>query len=400
MPLSPHKNHDIETLRAVAVLFVVVHHIGLLFTWDGAWTKLFLVTTFWSGVDLFFCVSGYVIASSLLRETRHGGGFFDFAVPFWIRRVWRIWPAAIVWLLIAILASRYFNRSGAFGSFEANIVDGVAAVTQVANFHFLNCWFYKQGLCGNQEIYWSLSLEEQFYFVFPFLLFFLPRRWLHLGLIAAILAQCFLHRPMASPLWAVRTDAICYGVLIALAANSSLKDKLYPYFLKSKPTAIGFSLVLMFLMAAVPTNHVVWFDTGLLAVICAILVFVASYDEKFILPVPVLGPVLLWVGSRSFAIYLTHTVCYWLTREIFFRLYPQVHFDPSFAFPFLVVAIGSIVLLSEATYRWIETPFRNKGREIAKRYRAGRRPEPPPGTNTTNGLPATSLVQPSLSTPN
>jgi peptidoglycan/LPS O-acetylase OafA/YrhL len=379
------KNSDIEVLRAVAVLFVVVHHLGFLFVWDGAWQKLFAVTTFWGGVDLFFCISGFVIASSLLRETREVP-FVDFAIPFWIKRIWRIWPAAILWLLIAILASKFFNLSGAFGVFKANVEDGVAAVMQVANFHFLNCWFYKQGLCGNEGIYWSLSLEEQFYFVFPFVLFFLPRKWLYAGLVMVILLQCFLDRPMDSPLWVTRTDAICYGVLIALIGETSWKQKLFPHFLKSKGTAITFSLVLIVLLAAIPTHDMVWFDTGLLALVCAVLVFVASFDAKLILPISVLGAVLAWAGSRSFAIYLTHNFSFWLTHEIVYRLYPGVQFDESYTLRFAIVGFGFIVLLSECTYRLVERPFRDKGREIARRYRAGAaanapapnaKPEPP-----------------------
>lgn len=366
-----YKNYDIEVLRAIAIVFVVIHHLGYLFPWDGAWRLLFAVTTFWGGVDLFFCVSGFVIASSLLKETKEANrSFYDVAIPFWIKRVWRLWPAATFWLLMAIVASKIFNASGAFGDFKANLEDGVAAVAQVANFHFLNCWFYKQGLCGNQGIYWSLSLEEQFYFIFPFLLFFLPRKWLAPTLIGVILLQCFHYRPVGTPLWLIRTDAICYGVLIAMASGTSLKDRLYPYFLKARGTAVAFSVVLIFLLAAIPTNQVVWFDTGLLAVLAAVLVFIASYDAKFILPLPFGEGLLAWIGSRSYAIYLTHLFSFWLTRELFYRLYPGAHFDSSYAAEFAIVGFGLIALLSEGTYRFIEAPLREKGCRIAARYRA------------------------------
>jgi peptidoglycan/LPS O-acetylase OafA/YrhL len=329
---------------------------------------VYAITTFWSGVDLFFCISGFVIAASLLREAR-AGAFFDWAVPFWIKRAWRIWPAAFVWLAIGIGASKFFNASGVFGGFTANIADGVAAVAQVANFHFLGCWYYHQGACGNQAIYWSLSLEEQFYFVFPFVLFLLPRRWLCAGLAAVIALQVFRHRPMGTPGWVTRTDAICFGVLIALAGGSAWKRKLYPYVLKSKEAATVFSLALIFLLAAIPTGQVVWFDTGLLAVVCAVLVFVASYDAGFILPIPYLAPLLLWVGSRSFAIYLTHCIAFWSTRELFYRWRPGAVFDSTNAAAFAAVGFGLLILFSESTYRWIEAPLRDKGRRIAQDYR-------------------------------
>lgn len=388
------KNTDIEVLRAVAVLFVVVHHLPELFVWDGAWQKLFVVTTFWSGVDLFFCVSGFVIASSLLREGR-ASHFLDLAIPFWIRRVWRIWPAALTWLAIGILASRFFNQSGALGTFTANVADGIAAVLQVANFHFMNCWNYNQGACGIEAIYWSLSLEEQFYFLFPFALFFLPRRWLRLGLIGVIALQFFWDRPVGSPLWLIRTDAICYGVLIAMAMQSPLRTRLYPSFMKKRSGAIVVSAVGFFLLSAIPTHQVVWFDTGLLALLCAGLVYIASYDDQLIVPVPYLRPVLLWIGSRSFAIYLTHFLSYLLTREIFFRLYPGTTFDASFALPFALTAATLIVVLSECTYRFIEQPFRQHGRAIAERYRHTPQPMPPPSASH----PSASSPNPSMPLP-
>lgn len=364
------KNYDIEILRGVAVLFVVVHHVPELFIWDGRWRALFAVTTFWGGVDLFFCISGYVIARSLLREAS-GASFVNFALPFWIRRASRIWPAAVFWLLLAILASLFFNRTGAFGAFKANLEDGVAALMQVANFHFLGCWSYRDGLCGNEAIYWSLSLEEQFYLAFPFALFFLPRKWLRTVLIAGIALQCFWQRPMGSFGWVIRTDAICFGVLIALAAEARFQEQLPAFILRSKPKAVALSLGLILLVALIPTGKVVWFDAGLLAVVCAILVFLASYDRQFILPIPVVAPVLAWVGSRSFSIYLTHLFSYWLTREMFYRMLPHQTFDARFTMPFALVAALMIVSFSEATYRWIERPFRDRGRELAARYRAG-----------------------------
>ncbi|MFL6623397.1 MAG: acyltransferase family protein [Sulfurifustaceae bacterium] len=387
------KNYDIELLRGVAVLFVAIHHVRELFTWDGRWQALFLVTTFWGGVDLFFCISGYVIARSLLRRNA-ADSFIDFALPFWIRRASRIWPAAVFWVMLAILASLLFNRTGAFGPFKANLIDGVAAVTQVANFHFLGCWSYHHGLCGNEGIYWSLSLEEQFYVVLPFALFFLPRQWLLAGLIAAIGAQAFLERPMGSLGWMLRTDAICYGVLIAFAAEAKLQEKLPIGLLRSKPRAFALSLGLILLMALIPTGNVVWFDTGLLAVVCAILVLIASYDARLILPAPLLGPVLAWIGSRSYAIYLTHTFSYWLTREVFYRAFPDRTFDAHFTLPFVLVAAIFIVSFSEASYRWIEKPLRERGREIAAHYRAA---SPPLQTEATT--PEASAGALTLETP-
>src|SRR5215469_12060873 len=102
-------NTDIEVLRGVAVSFVVLCHIpdGLL-RQPGPIRTLLEPMAFWGGVDLFFAISGFVIASSLLRQ-RRSSRFRDFAVPFYVRRIFRIWPAALLWLFIPLLASKFFN---------------------------------------------------------------------------------------------------------------------------------------------------------------------------------------------------------------------------------------------------------------------------------------------------
>jgi peptidoglycan/LPS O-acetylase OafA/YrhL len=87
---------DIEVLRAIAVLMTMIGHFQELLFWGPPY-----LVQLWGGVDLFFCISGFVIARSLIIEAPSSGGarnFLLFAIPFWIKRVFRIWPAAFTWL--------------------------------------------------------------------------------------------------------------------------------------------------------------------------------------------------------------------------------------------------------------------------------------------------------------
>lgn len=364
------RNDDIEILRAVAVLLTLACHFGNLLHWDGNWSNALKGMPLWGGVDLFFCISGFVIASSLLRQQR-AGTFAQLGVPFYLRRIFRIWPAALLWLLVPLVAAHYFNVTGAFGSVRGNLPGSAAAVAQVANFYSMVCQpsLAAHLPCGKPEIYWSLSLEEQFYLVFPLLLYFLRRSTVRAVLVALVCVQFFLFRPVESPLWNLRTDAICLGVLIALA----MADGILPSGrLAARRSLSGWLAVgLIACVAALPAAQWLRVNVGLLAFVSAALVLIASENANLILPIGRARPLLLWVGSRSYAIYLVHDPCYWATREIFQRLDPHAHFSDAFAIPFIVTAFALIALTSDATYRLVETPLRNLGRNLASRYERG-----------------------------
>jgi peptidoglycan/LPS O-acetylase OafA/YrhL len=366
------KNQDIEVLRAVAIIFTICAHLMHLVRWDGAWRTIAPWIKYWGGVDLFFCISGFVIASSLLRRPRTAT-FRELGVPFWIRRMFRIWPAALTWLAIPLLAAWHFNSSGAFGQLRADAYGSVAAALQFANFYFMVCGSGVDSItpCGNADVYWSLSLEEQFYLVFPVLLYFMHQTSLRRLLVVIVLAQVFLPRPPESVLWYVRTDSICLGVLIAMSPRLSS-----PFFrmLAVRRGRLVLSTVALALIATLAVICItpalrIW--PGLLALTSAGLVLIASCNGGVIIPAAGLRPAILWIGSRSFAIYLLHLPAFYATRELFRRVLPHARLDDSFALPMMVTSLALIVVLSELTFRVVETPLRNLGRRLARRSEAG-----------------------------
>jgi peptidoglycan/LPS O-acetylase OafA/YrhL len=361
------KNNDIEVLRAFAIIFTLCAHLRHLIWWEGAWKALAPWIKFWGGVDLFFCISGYVIAGSLLRHPKTNS-FSALGAPFWIRRIFRIWPAALAWLAILLVASRFFNLTGAFGHPRANAYGSSAAALQIANFYFMVCGSSVDARwpCGNVDIYWSLSLEEQFYLVFPFLLYFMRPTSLRHLLVLIVIVQLFIPRPPESLLWYVRTDSICLGVLIAVTAQSGrfAEGLARP---AGRRAVAALALMLLGMIAAISVIPWLRINAGLLALASAGIVLIASYNANLILPWMGLRPIMLWIGSRSFAIYLLHLPAFAATREIFHRLYPKTSFDDAFAVPMILTAMLLIVILSESTFRFVETPLRNLGRQLATR---------------------------------
>ena len=147
---------DVEGLRAVAVALVVLYHANVP-----------LITGGFVGVDVFFVISGFVIAGLLLQRSATGRTSL---LGFYARRARRIIPAAALVIVITVLLSYHF-----LGYVDGNsaAVDGRWAAVFLSNFHFeatgtnyLSSFLPPSPL----QNFWSLSVEEQFYAVFPLLL--------------------------------------------------------------------------------------------------------------------------------------------------------------------------------------------------------------------------------------
>jgi peptidoglycan/LPS O-acetylase OafA/YrhL len=187
---------DIEVLRAVAILVTVFSHFGDLFPWgNGFYQFANKYFAFWGGVDLFFVISGFVIAKRLIRHLSDAntlGQFWRNTKAFWIRRLFRIVPSAWFWLLTTYLLSITFNTSGTFRTVDANLGDAIAGILQVANFrHYLQ---FKDALpWGGNSVFWSLSLEEQFYFFLPVIFLLTGRNFLKVVFVV-VLVQLLIPR--------------------------------------------------------------------------------------------------------------------------------------------------------------------------------------------------------------
>lgn len=362
---------DIEMLRGFAVLFVVIHHAnGTLFTWSSS-----AMSYFYShfcggvGVDLFFAISGFVIAKDLiprLRESKDGRAARAITLAFWVRRAWRLWPSAWLWLGVILLASVWFNSTGAFGSFHTNLEATVAGVLQIANLRFADSfmrYFY-----GASFPYWSLSLEEQFYLLLP-LVVLIARRYLVWVLLALVLVQFFQQRSLLMMMF--RTDAIALGVLLALwSAHPS-----YRAFKPARLARYGLGVVVLIsvllFMAALGSEWAAGstaFTYGVIAVVSAVLVWIASYDADLLFPKGMFKSMMVWLGARSYAIYLIHIPAFFFVREFYHRLSASPRGpDESLFWPFLIVAGALILLLSDLNYRFVEVPLRARGVAMANK---------------------------------
>ncbi len=364
---------DIEVLRAVAVLLTIIQHLPALFTWQPSFYKVMQnYFSFGCGVDLFFVISGFVIAKDLLvrlGETHIVETKWRVLIAFWIRRAWRIFPTAWFWVLVTLLAVVGFNDSGTWGIFHSDLNDAITVLTQTENIHFLQ--HISHGTVDGLDVYWTLSLEEQFYIVLPFLLLLSLKRAK-----VILLAIFFTQLLMLAYSYNMRFCSFApfiMGVFLAIGHQRKMYYLIEPVFLKNTLMKIlTFFLLILSLVVIAAGQALPSFPTlFMIEVIAFLLVFIASYNANYIFPKGIVYNILTWVGTRSYAIYLIHLPAFFFARELWFRLQPPLaghSFSGHYTLRFLLVAIAFIAIFSELNYRLIETPFRRRGKEIADRF--------------------------------
>ena len=365
---------DIELLRAFAILFTLYEHlhINLISWYSSTLDHISKYSGLTTGVDLFFAISGFVIARSLFPQLEAAGGdtyaFFRATLSFWVRRAWRILPSAWLWLGVILVLTLVFNRAQAFYLFHTNFIGAVAAILQVANIR--DAETFGRSPYGTTSPYWSLSLEEQFYLLLP-VVAFLFRRRLPLVLTIAVSIGIFLPRFQSTMLTMTRTEGLLLGVLLAIWSRHPTYRLFEPTGMKKHWFARFFVVsLLLFCLATLTPNStpIVSIAAGLVAIVSAALVFLASYDQDYLWKKSWLKTVMMWVGSRSYAMYLIHVPAYLATREIWWRIEPPgTVFDGRFTLRYLATAAILIIVLSELNYRLVEMPLRRYGAQVAAR---------------------------------
>ena len=154
----------IDGLRAIAVLSVLIYHANIFPMLQGSFT----------GVDIFFVISGYVISKSIYE--RGMSNFSSYFLEFYSRRIKRIVPALVVCLTITIILSTLFIPDSCLSSTIDNT--GLSAFFGLSNFSLLlnhDSYFSPKIEYIPFLHTWSLAIEEQFYLIFPILFYYWVR---------------------------------------------------------------------------------------------------------------------------------------------------------------------------------------------------------------------------------
>jgi peptidoglycan/LPS O-acetylase OafA/YrhL len=361
---------EIEMLRAIAVLMVLVGHAALmLIFWPSHLSAYIRQSGLQTGVDLFFAISGFVIARSLLprlASVTDSLSFTRIALDFWIARAWRLLPSAWLWLTAPLILCLAFNQSGAFGSFSANWSMFVAGLLDFANFHLAGSYGGHPGIAFPQ---WSLSLEEQFYIMLPFAAFFLRR---YLVPLLALIALAGFFVPNTPLILTIRLWPVAFGVLLALWARHPSYQECAPAPLARQPLA---RMALLFIAVAGLISlgaaglHIVWFYQGPVALISVILVWLGSYDRHFLCGPGVVRRCLEIIAARSYSLYLIHIPVYCAMREIWWRLYGGTPPSRLQQVEILTAVTLMLIAVTELNHRLLERPLREHGKRLVARRR-------------------------------
>jgi len=160
---------DIQFLRGIAVLFVVIYHSGLGILNEG-----------YLGVDIFFVISGFLITKLILEKLAEDN--FSFT-DFYFRRAKRLLPALYSTLFFTTAIGVFFLTKSQWSDYLEQLL---GALTFTANFVLPGqTGYFEQSSDGKPLLHiWSLSLEEQYYFILPLFLFLIPRKLRLVGLLA------------------------------------------------------------------------------------------------------------------------------------------------------------------------------------------------------------------------
>ena len=340
---------DVQGLRALAVLLVVLFHAGSS-----------LVSGGYVGVDVFFVISGFVITGVLLRERASSGR--TSILTFYGRRCRRIIPAATLVIVVTIVAAYIFLGVLAGGR---TAVDARWAAIFLVNFHFAaegTNYLSAQQLPSPLQNFWSLSVEEQFYLVFPTLFLLLAalrtrislRARLAIGLTLVLIASFVLSVAQTSsdPTVAyfspfTRAWELALGGLVAVGTT----------WLMRVPARVGASLTWLglgaILFSAIDFNSQTAYPGSLVAVpvIGAALIIAGGTAASRFGAESVLGlRPCTWLGDRSYSLYLWH----WPILIIAAESQSRTSLTLRQSLPWLALAVVATII----TYSVVENPIR------------------------------------------
>jgi peptidoglycan/LPS O-acetylase OafA/YrhL len=335
---------DIQLLRGVAVLLVVIFHADI-----GIFTEGFL------GVDIFFVISGFLITTIILKGL--GRNNFSFT-SFYLRRAKRLLPALYCTLIVTTLLAYSFITYSQQKDF---IVQLLGALTFSANMVLPTQLGYFDGDAKGKVLLhiWSLSLEEQYYFFLPLLLFVIPkitRIWFLIVLTAGSLIWCLnwvVSDSVPPLLWRIADSSRSEWAffLFPTRAWELLAGSICAWIMLNKPVTVN-SLIKWLALTVILVVGWIQVDTvhpragAIIVVLATSLIMLGEHQW---LPEWKIIQSIEKIGDWSYSIYLVHWPLF---------AFAYLGFVGTIPLPIKFLLIIVSIVLGIIQFRLVETPFR------------------------------------------
>ena len=344
---NPDYMPQLDSLRTFAVMFVLLEH----WLQNEPWTKLLPFGMI--GVTLFFVLSGFLISRILMVSRNHsetkGLNKFLSIKQFYIRRTLRIFPIYYITIFICFIIN--------FQSIREKFLWFL--------FYASNIYFYKiSSWAGSLSHLWTLAVEEQFYILWPFVILFIPKKYLLKSIIGLIvfgplfrtvlfildgrteLASTFIHILTPSCM-----DCFGLGALIAYykvyeSGRQMLKTNLSVLFLILNIFSV---VVLLFFEENVVSVFLFRFNVS---VICLYVIYKAITGFKGLTGIILENPVLLFLGKISYGLYLYHNFISSIYKTLGFP-------EPNNIYMNFIIRLSMLILISVVSWYLIEKPVNN-----------------------------------------
>lgn len=348
-------------MRGIAILMVMVFHYVTLHAETVPEGSLFLklykpTRAFWSGVDLFFVLSGFLIGGILIDHHAKA----NFLKVFWIRRCCRILPVLGV-LLFSCWASRLFLNAQQFGWLFENLMPWWTYLTFTQNI----AMGFHGDLGGNYlAVTWSLAVEEQFYLCAPLMILLMGRSiWtrslLPLFLLALVLRIAFpgFHTFANTPF---RMDSLLAGAAVAVVYRNqnrweSLRSQRYLFLI-----SLGLLVVILGYLSITDNLGVLkftWF-----AILYALFITVVLMYQGTLLTMPLRMRLLTFWGMISYGMYMYHQAIHGLLHG-----FVRGDATPSLAdwtgVGVMAMAFIASTIVASLSFRFLERPILEWGRD-------------------------------------
>lgn len=326
---------DIDGLRAIAVLSVIVFHLGYL-------PKGYL------GVDVFFVISGFLITGIIYKEILEN----RFSIyNFYLRRTRRIIPLVSFMCVFSLIIGYFFMLPDDLENLAQSVLatnffsNNILAVITTKNY-----WDVLNEFKPLMHT-WSLGIEEQYYLFYPFIFLFLGRKRIKLVLpVLVILTLISLALVFSSfesfykfYLLPFRFYELSIGGIVAIFLNGKLID------LKFSPLLLLLLLCLLFLeFTFISTNVLI-----ILTVIITSLLLMSANEKNKLTTFFLENKIIVFIGKLSFSLYMWHQILIAFSRYFVFEEFNLLNI-----FFILILTF----LLSLITYYFIEEPFRNSSK--------------------------------------